>query len=280
LLDSCTKVGQICDRSVLKLVGQYVDSGKAFVAVAQDNLKALQTTQAAVVTSYNALDKVYLDFINRRDVLHTISVPKDVIVQDITLGPDYGATDTGTITCTLNATPAQPTTDAINYSVLYQNVPALTASVGLLTTFQAKNVIGTTQRLNPDGSVSTLFAITDHAAAQVFPMAFVNYRLWPPVLKTWWGQPESELVITNSISGGIGINPNTGTNQPEFFLGDAIGFNRVLIHLGAHFGRTENLGGGFQLNTVVPTGFTGSPPINWSYHPAFSIGFSVRLAPF
>lgn len=80
-------------------------------------------------------------------------------------------------------------------------------------------------------------------------MAFVNYRLWPPVLKNWWGQPENELVITNSASAGIGVNSNTGTNQPEFFVGDAIGFSRVYLHLGAHFGRTETLGGGFTLDT-------------------------------
>ena len=177
-------------------------------------------------------------------------------------------------------TPSVPTTDAINYSVLYQNIPALTASLGLLTTFLEKNEIGTAQQLNADGTSTNYFRITDKARASVFPMAFVNYRIFPPKLKHWWGQPESELVITNSISAGIGVNPNTGTNQVEFFAGDAIGFNRVLIHLGLHYGRTESIGGGFNLNTPVPTGFMGQPPINWSYHPAFSIGFSVRAAPF
>lgn len=111
-----------------------------------------------------------------------------MIVQDIHLGPDYGATDTGSITCTSDAAPTQATTDAINYSVLYQNVPALTASAELLTTFQNKTVIDTTPRLNKDGTFSTYFAVTDSAAAQVFPMAFVNYRFLRPVLKTWWGQ--------------------------------------------------------------------------------------------
>ena len=280
LIDSCTKPGQKCDPSLLKTVGQLVDSAKAVLLVAQDNLKSLQTAQASVVSSYTALDKVYLDFQNRLLTLHIISVANNVLTQDIVLGPDYGATDTGSVTCTTDATPSQATTDAINYSVLYQNVPALTVSTGLLTTFQRKTVIGTTPKLNQDGSFSTYFAVTDSASAQVFPMAFVNLRVLSPVLKTWPGQRENELVITNGISGGIGINPNTGTNQPEFFVGDALGFSRVYVHFGAHFGRTESLGGGFQLNTVVPTGFSGSAPINWSYHPAFSIGLSVRIAPF
>jgi hypothetical protein len=79
---------------------------------------------------------------------------------------------------------------------------------------------------------------------------------------------------------GIGINSNSGTNQVEFFAGDAVSFSRVFIHAGVHFGRTESLGGGYSLGPV-PSGFTGTTaPINWSYHPAFSIGLSVRIAPF
>ena len=279
LVTSCTTAGQKCDASALETTAQLLDSANAVLLVAQDNLKILQTAQAAVVTGYTALDEVYQDYQNRI-ALRTVVVVGNILVQDIPLGPDYGATDTGAITCTNDAGPTQPTTDAINFTVLYQNVPALTVSAGLLTTFLEKTEIGTIPKLNSDGTFSTYFAVTDSARASVFPMAYVNYRVWPPVLKNWWGQPESELVITNSISGGIGVNSNTGTNQPEFFVGDAIGFNRVYIHLGAHFGRTESLGGGFQLNTVVPMGFTGPAPINWSYHPAFSIGFSVRIAPF
>jgi hypothetical protein len=279
LVSSCTTAGQKCDAGALETTARLLDSANAVLLVAQDNLKILQTAQAAVVTGYTALDKVYQDY-QTRIRLRTIVGVGNILVQDIPLGPDYGATDTGSITCTSDAAPTQATTDAINFTVLYQNVPALTVSVGLLTTFLEKTEIGTTPKLNSDGTFSTYFAVTDSARASVFPMAYVNYRVCPPVLKNWWGQPESELVITNSISGGIGVNPNTGTNQVEFFVGDAIGFNRVYIHLGAHFGRTESLGGGFQLNTVVPTGFSGPAPINWSYHPAFSIGFSVRIAPF
>jgi hypothetical protein len=280
LASSCTTAGQKCNADALETTVQLLDSANAVLLVAQDNLKILQTAQAAVVTGYTALDKVYLDYLNRLQTLKTISVSGNILVQDIRLGPDYGATDTGSITCNSDAAPTQATTDAINFTVLYQNVPALTVSAGLLTTFLEKTEIGTAPKLNSDGTFSTYFAVTDSARASVFPMAYVNYRIFPPVLKTWWGQPESELIITNSVSGGIGVNSNTGTNQPEFFLGDAIGFNRVYIHLGAHFGRTESLGGGFQLNTVVPTGFSGQAPINWSYHPGFSIGVSVRIAPF
>jgi hypothetical protein len=82
------------------------------------------------------------------------------------------------------------------------------------------------------------------------------------------------------MSAGFGVNPNSGTPQPEFFIGPAVGFNRLMIHAGAHFGRTESLAGGFVLNSTVPATFTGNPPIAWSYHPMISIGFSVRAAPY
>ncbi|HXM20776.1 MAG TPA: hypothetical protein VN948_05885 [Terriglobales bacterium] len=290
LISSCTVNGTVCTDDGVLALEELFDWAKAELAVATDNLKILQTQQAAVVTNYTALKKAQDDYAFRLNVLHVISLgtkehkEDDVLVQDISLGPDYGATDAGVLTCFSDAAPTQPTTDSINYSILYQDVPALTASAGILTTFLAKQVVGTAPKLNSDGvTSSTYFAVTDSARAQVFPMAFVNYKIPFPFkekLTTWPGQPETELVITNSVSTGIGVNSNTGTNQPEFFLGDAIGFNRIYVHLGVHFGRTESLGGGFKLNTPAPTGFSGSAPINWSYHPAFSIGLSVRIAPF
>jgi len=278
LITSCTTAGKACDQNALETTGRLVDSANAFLSVAQDNLKTLQTAQAAVVTSYTALDKVYLDF-QQRLTQGTVQVSNNLLIQDIHLPPDYGATDTGSISCVSDALATQATTDSINYSILYQNIPIFTVSAGLLITFQEKKEIGTQPAL-VNGTSNTYFTVTDSARAQVFPMAFTNFRIAPPILKTYFGQHENELVITSNASAGIGVNSNTGTNQPEFFAGYALGLNRVYVHLGAHFGRTESLGGGYTLNTIVPTGFAGAAPINWSYHPAFSIGFSVRLAPF
>jgi hypothetical protein len=283
--DAVGKTPASCDPKILAKTAELIDQANAIMLVLQDNLKSLQTAQAAIVASVAVLHKIKVDFntrINAKTVEAVLPPGKvdKILVQTIPLGTDYGATDTGTISCSTDTSPAVPTTDTINYAILYQNVPALTASAGLLTTFLEKRIIGTTQKLDADGTtVDTVFAVTDSARASVFPMAFVNYRIAPPILKTWWGQPNSELVITHNVSAGIGINSNTGTNQPEFFGGYAIGFSRVLIHAGLHYGRTESLGGGFSFGKVPP-GFTGAAPIDWSYHPAFAIGFSVRIAPF
>jgi hypothetical protein len=282
LITSCTTTGQQCNQDILRTTTHLVDQANAFMSIIQDNLKILQTAQSSLATSFTALHKIEVDYKNRL-ASGQIRIASGVLMQDFTLGADYSATDTGTINCSSDTSPAIATTDTIYYSITFQNVPAFTISAGLLTTFLQKNEYGVTQQLNnttTPPSTTTVFAITDSARASVLPMAYVNYRTGKPALKTWWGEPNNELIISNNVSTGIGINSNSGTNQVEFFAGDAVSFSRVFIHAGVHIGRTESLGGGFSLGPV-PSGFTGTTtPINWSYHPAFSIGLSVRIAPF
>jgi hypothetical protein len=110
-------------------------------------------------------------------------------------------------------------------------------------------------------------------------MAYVNYRVFGYKTTHYGKGKEDDLIWTTHISGGFGINPNSGTNQPEFFAGFALGMNRFIFHSGVHYGRTQSLAGGYTLGSPVPSGLT-TAPISWSYHPAFSIGFSVRLAPY
>lgn len=111
-------------------------------------------------------------------------------------------------------------------------------------------------------------------------MAFFNFRLGGPRLTTWYREPNNELIITQNLSAGLGLNSNSGSNQAEFFGGYAVGFSRVLIHAGLDYGRSQALAPGFSTG-ALPTGFTGSAvPVTWSYHPGFTIGFSVRVAPF
>lgn len=281
-----------CDLGILADQTSALDQATAILTVLQDNFKTLQTAQTAVTSSFGALEKVYTDFINRKDTLKLVRVDDDtqILYQKISLPFDYGATDTGTITCSTDTTPAVPTTDTINYTILYQNVPALTVSTGLMVTFLQKNEYGTAAQYdgptsvtatNPNGTYTEYFRITDSARASVFPMAFVNFKIGSPTLKTYWGQPNTELVFTNNLSAGIGVNSNSGTNQPEFFAGYAVGFNKVLVHVGAHFGRVESLGGGFTVDTPVPASFTSSTPvpIDWHYQTFIGIGLSVRIAP-
>jgi hypothetical protein len=293
---ACNTVNTACNAETLRRTYHLLDDANAIMSVIQDNMKSLQTAQAAVATSFAVLHKIRQDY-DRKIKAGTLVVSKDgVLTQNIVLATDYGATDTGTISCATDTTPVVATTDTINFSILYQNVPALTMSAGLFITFLEKDVYGVVAQFNP-GSVCTTtcmpptptfptgtytqyFALTDSARASVFPMAFVNFRVAPPLLKRYWGEPNSELIVTQNLSAGIGVNSNTGTNQPEFFGGYAAGFNRVLIHAGLHYGRVQSLGGGFTPGQAVPASWGNTAtPINWNYKPYVGIGFSVRLAP-
>ncbi len=267
--------------AALNRVDVTLDQSKASMSVLTDYNAALKTAQGNARTGYNLLLKVYNDF--QRLVSQGIITksPGDAfLIQVFNLGTDRKTTITGYVSCVSDVDGKTATTDQIDYSILYQNIPVLSTSVGLLTTFQELRVIGTTTTMaNNTAGFNTIFAVTNYARAQVFPMAFFNYRFRGYTKTHWYKRPEDELNVTYHLSGGIGVNPNTGSNEPEFFVGMAFGFNKLMIQPGVHFGRTQSLGGGFALNSVVPAGYAGPVPINWSYHPSFSIGFSVRIAP-
>jgi hypothetical protein len=288
LIDACTSTTskKNCDKDILASTAAIIEQANSYLSVAGDNLKVLQAAQSAIVTGYNGLlqTKHLFDGRVESNVVSVVALPhspQSILVQPIPLGSNYAVNAPGTISCSTLATPSVATTDAINFTVQYQKVPALTVSSGLLISFIEQNQFGVSQQLESDGkTIQTAFVKTNSARASVVPMAFVNYRIAAPIVKTWWGEPNQELDISHNVSAGIGINANTGTNQPEFFGGYAIGFSRALIHLGLDYGRSESLGGGFSLGPV-PTGFMGTTaPISWKYHPQFSIGVSVRIAPF
>jgi hypothetical protein len=269
-----------CDLEHLREVDEIVDRAKAEMSLLSDNNKTLEGAQATLKSGYMALLKVADDF-KRRKQQGIVYETQGVLVQEFNLGTDRKATSPGYISCVSDIDGKTPTTTNINYSLLYQDVPHWSASVGLLTSFQQKTIIGIANENTPGPPPSNtqVFAVTDRARVQLIPMAYVNYRI-APYKSTHYGKgKEDELVWTTNLSTGFGVNPNTGTNQPEFFLGFAFGLNRFMLHPGVHFGRTESLGGGYSLGQQVPPGLT-TAPLSWSYHPAFSIGFSVRLAPY
>lgn len=272
---------QQCALNDLLEIDRIIDRAKAEMSLLSDNNKSLETAQATLKTAYMAVIKIEDDFKRRKQ--QGIVIEHDgILVQEFNLGTDRKATSTGVISCVSDIDGKTPTTTNINYSLLYQDIPHWSASAGVLASFQEKKIIGIANENDTVTSPPTnvmLFRITDQSRFQLIPMAFVNYRLGGYKTSQYGRDKEDELVWTAHLSGGFGINPNTGTNQPEFFAGFAAGLNRFMFHSGVHIGRVQNLGGGYVLNTDVPSGLTAAP-ISWSYHPAFSIGFSVRLAPF
>jgi len=275
-----------CSPEILASTSAVIEKANSYLTVAGDNLKTLQTAQAGIVTAYNALlaQKHQFDLRKTGNVVREIKDPttgQPILEQVIPLGTNYAATSPGTVSCATTATPSVATTDAINVSILYQNVPLLTASGGILVSFIQQSQYGIVQQMNTATSTAySAIGLTSSVRAGVVPMAFFNFRIAPPKLTTWWHEPNNELIISHNLSVGLGINSNSGTNQAEFFGGYAIGFSRVLIHGGFDYGRSQALAPGFTIGPLPP-GFTGtSVPVVWKYHPGISIGFSVRVAPF
>jgi len=280
-----------CSPEILASTSAVIEKANSYLTVAGGNLKTLQAAQAGIVTAYYALlaQKHQFDLHKTANVFQeTPADPKThltSLMQVMPLGTNYAATSPGTVSCATTATPSVATTDAINVSILYQNVPTLTASAGILVSLIQQNQYGIVQQITPATATTPATAysaigLTSSARAGVVPMAFFNFRFGQPKLTTWWHEPNNELVITHNASAGLGINSNSGTNQAEFFGGYAIGFSRILIHGGLDYGRSQQLAPGFSTG-ALPTGFTGtSVPVVWNYHPQISIGFSVRVAPF
>jgi len=274
-------------RDELFIIDKKVAEGKASMAVIADNNTTLKASQVALKAAYASLKKVHDDFMIRKGTLHTVGElapgPGSILYQDLVLGTDRKTTLTNTVACVSSADPTKNTTNQISLQVLYQDVPHWSASAGLLATFNEKRIFGITN-VNAPGTAAgynQYFALTDRSQAQVLPMVYLNYR--PPFLPyaSWWGGStnEDERIITGGLSAGFGINPNSGTAQPEYFIGTFFGINKLMIHPGIHYGREQSLGGGFVEGEMVPSGLT-TAPVNWKYRAAFSIGFSVRVAPY
>jgi hypothetical protein len=293
----------------LEGIDREVDTAKAIGALLNANLTALQTAQTALRASYLAAGKLqdslyqlqgqrknnqpfepntgYRDYVVDKNITPTIFIDAaGDLFETIAIAPDRNNTLTGALSCVSTVDMKTPTADSINYSILYQDLPLLSLSTGVLLTFQQKEVIGTTYVPSTDPSGNPIavaeFGVTASGRVQVFPMAFVNVRAgsyrWYHTID--WGRTREErLIVSGAITGGIGVNSNSGTNQPEFFGGPTLMFNKVLISPGVHIGRVERLGNGFTIGETEPTGFSGNPPLNWEYRPAFSLGISFRVAP-
>jgi hypothetical protein len=69
-----------CDSGAVAALAASADQASAILSILQDNFKILQTAQTAVTSSAAALDKIYADFLFRKDNLHTIKLDRDTNV--------------------------------------------------------------------------------------------------------------------------------------------------------------------------------------------------------
>lgn len=183
------------------------------------------------------------------------------------------------VTCT-NTITKKVVYSQIPVTFLYKKDSRLSVSVGPLFSTGSKQKLGITQintGLNTMGQPSfrNEFAVVDRASYQIIPFAFLNYRL------KYLGNNSNPTKLSDfsvNISGGIGVNPNSGTNEVEYFIGPSIGYKKFLFQFGDHVGRFQKgFTGGFNIGDTVPANFPAILPIQKEYRHRFSIGVSYRL---
>ena len=182
---------------------------------------------------------------------------------------DANAKVTGTVTCT-NYFTKQPSFDPIPFTITYKGFSRHALSAGILFSTLNKRQLGITSVRTgtaADGtSTSQLtFTETDKADAQLVPFSFYNYR--------FWGDRKFSL----NGSGGVGINPNNGATQVEYFFGGAVGFHNVFLQFGGHVGRWQEFGGGFNLGDVVPSAVPVPIERRYTIRPAVGVSYKLPL---
>lgn len=182
---------------------------------------------------------------------------------------DANAKVTGTVACT-NYFTKQPSFDPIPFTVMYQGYSRHALSAGILFTTLNKRQIGlnsvrTGTAADGTSTSQLTFNETDKADGQIVPFSFYNYR--------FWGDRKFNL----NGSGGVGVNPNNGATQVEFFFGGAVGFRNVFLQFGGHVGRWQELGGGFNLGDVVPAAIPVPIERRYTIRPAVGVSYKLPL---
>lgn len=240
---------------------------EAWLAGVNSRLDCFAKHLAALNQSLAALKTVRAELETFSDLLaaHQTSFKYSKVLPE-----DNDAKVSGTVTCT-NFFTKQVTVEAIPFTVTYQNIPRASVTAGVLFSTLEKRVVGTQAERTgtaADGTPTfrTIFADTDRSSNQLVPFSFFNVYL------------SGTRRMNLNLTGGVGVNPNNGKNQAEFFLGGAVGFNNVYIQFGGHIGRWQELGGGFRLGETVPDKFTGVPiERRYTMRPAIGISYRIPL---
>jgi hypothetical protein len=193
--------------------------------------------------------------------------------QEIALVPDQNSSTTGNLTCVDDQSKASWGQD-VPLSITYDELPRWSFSAGVLFSSLGRLQYGirpqaTTPPVSPQTATNVINK-TDRSSFQIIPFSFMNYRL-----KDWvW----KEHQFTFGVAGGLGVNPNNGDNQAEFFEGGSLSIGSVSFYLGCHNGRRQRLGNGFTLNETVDPAVTNLP-INhiWWNQPAIGVSYRIPL---
>jgi hypothetical protein len=232
-------------------------------------LDLLTSNSAVLKTAIATLEKKVASL---NTLLSTIRALDPSFTQTFTFVLDRNAKVSGTVSC-VSRLSSDSTMDPVSYSIVYQDLPRFSLSAGLLVSTLDRHSYSV--EAQADSTVTSAgqlkYKIADASSAlQAVPFSFVHYRVY-----AW--RPRSLRDITLNGAGGIGVNPNGGTNEVELGFGPSIGIGNVFLEAGVHYGRPSVLGGGFRTGDTV---FKDLPlPVTraWTTGFAFSILYRIPL---
>ena len=255
-----------------------IKSARELLDTVAGQLSALKANYDSIVGA-KAQFRTLLTFLKQVD--SSKKEGPDPFSKDLPMVSNRQQTATTSITCT-NVITKKGSTPAIPVTVMFEGTPRLSVSVGPLLSTIEKQKLGTTPvstGTNSSGqpTFKSVFAAVDHAPVQVVPFAFLNYRLANLEKKTN-ANPAKQPRYTLHASTGVGVNPNSGSNEVEFFFGIGFGIKKLIVHVGDHVGRFQNgFTGGFNIGDNVPANFPSTLPIHKTYRNGFGIALAYKL---
>jgi hypothetical protein len=254
-----------------------IDSDQAVLDTIAGELSALKSNHDSIAAA-KVQFRTLITFLKQTDSSMTVGISP--FSKDLPLVPNRQQTATTSISCT-NSITKKASVPTIQVTVMYEGTPNLSVSVGALLSTIEKQKLGTTAvstGMNSTGqpTFKSVFAVVDHAPVQVIPFAFLNYRLFNLERKKC--DPTKRPRYTLHASTGVGVNPNSGSNEVEFFFGLAFGIKKLFVQVGDHVGRfQEGFTGGFNIGDTVPANFPSTLPIHKVYRNGFGIALSYKL---
>jgi hypothetical protein len=250
----------------------------------QEVLDTIAGELSALKSNYDSIAAAKVQFRTLLTILKQIdssmSAGIDPFSKDLPMVAYRQQTATTSISCT-NSITKKASVPPIPVTVMYEGRLNLSVSVGAMLSTIEKQKLGTTAvstGTNSSGqpTFKSVFAVVDHAPVQVIPFAFLNYRLLNLEKKN--PDPTRLPKYTLHASAGVGVNPNSGSNEVEFFFGLAFGIKKLLVQVGDHVGRfQEGFTGGFNIGDTVPANFPSTLPIHKVYRNGFGIALSYKL---
>lgn len=164
---------------------------------------------------------------------------------------------------------------------VHWGVPKLLFSAGALFGFTPYQTFNETPEVEagavgggastPATSLQTVVTAS-RQRVQTIPFAFFT----APVK---WFSPSYSAGL--GVTGGVGFNPNSGVQGADFFAGGSVLLlQHVLLHVGAHLGRFQELDSrsNIQLDvTQLPSGFPTSVPTRTRWTAHFAVGISYAF---